>query len=59
MTTTVTDFILYHASRLLNAEAKHLADPTERNKKIVEERYREFGKAVRKVSIKQGKLYEK
>lgn len=57
--TTTSEYILYYAKRLLSAESKYSEHPTVKSLKTLENRRREFNEVVSKLSIKQGKLFEK
>jgi hypothetical protein len=57
--TTTSEFILYHAKRLLSAEENYNEKPTNKTLKTLESRRKEFNEAISKLSIKQGQLFDK
>jgi hypothetical protein len=57
--TTISDYILYHAKRLLVAEENYNREPSEKLLEKLEKRKKEFNIAITKLSIKQGNLFSK
>lgn len=55
--TTISDYVLYFAKRLLDAESKYTTLPTNKTERLLERRRKEFNEAISKLSIKQGNLF--